>query len=468
VISISIRSIFFVGSLLLIPLAAGAQPAARGPLPLGSPFLGGVPTGVATRDPLQLSLQDAVLRALDHNLAAIAAEERSASASGARTHAFADLLPNLTASVSESRRTTNLEAFGFPLREDFPRVVGPFNVFDARLFVSQAIIDRRAANDARAAEHELTATRHEYRDARELVVLVAGNLYLQAVIANARAESARAQRDTADALHRQAQNLRQNGLVAGIDVVRAEVRLSTERQRATAAENEFQKAKLQLARAIGLPPGQPFVLTDTVPYSPAPVITLDVALERAYRERPDYLAALERVQAAEAARRSVAGELLPSVRLSADYGAIGLTAATSLPTFSVAGIVDVPLFEGGRVRGRIAQADSELRMRRAEAEDARAGIYYEVQTAFLDLQASEEELKTATRARELSDQQLTQSRDRFAAGVVSNIEVIQSQEAVALSSEQYIGALYRFNVAKTMLARAIGTIENAITTREAK
>ena len=103
-----------------------------------------------------------------------------------------------------------------------------------------------------------------------------------------------------------------------------------------------------------------------------------------------------------------------------------------------------------------------MRLRRAEADDAKAGIYYEVQTAFLDLRASEEELKTATRSRELADQQLTQSRDRFAAGVVSNIEVIQSQEAVALSSEQYIGALYRFNVAKTMLARAIGVIEDAI------
>jgi len=464
VISTNIRSIAFAGFLLLVPFSAHGQPRARGSLPDGSPFLGGIPTGTATSEPLQLSVQDAAQRALEHNLGLLTAEERTVGAAGARTRAFAELLPDVSATVSESRRKTNLEAFGFPvsLRTGFPSVVGPFNVFDARVFVSQAIIDLKASNDARAAGHELTATRYDYRDARELVVLVAGNLYLQALIANTRAESARAQRDTADALYSQAVNLRKSGLVAGIDVVRAEVRLSTERQRATASENEFQKAKLQLARAIGLPPGQPFVLTDTIPYNPAPVISLDDALERAYRQRPDYLALLERVQAAEAARRAVAGELLPSVRVTADYGAIGLTLPSSLPTFNLAGLVDVPLFEGGRVRGRIAQAESEVRLRRAEADDAKAGIYYEVQTAFLDLRASEEELKTATRSRELADQQLTQSRDRFAAGVVSNIEVIQSQEAVALASEQYIGALYRFNVAKTMLARAIGVIENAI------
>jgi outer membrane protein TolC len=462
VISTNIRSIAFAGALLLVPFSAHAQPRARGSLPDGSPFLGGIPTGTATSEPLQLSVQDVAQRALEHNLGLLTAEERTVGATGARTRAFAELLPDVSATVSETRRKTNLEAFGFPLREGFPRVVGPFNVFDARVFVSQAVIDLKASNDARAAGHELTATRYDYRDARELVVLVAGNLYLQALIANTRAESARAQRDTADALYSQAVNLRKSGLVAGIDVLRAEVRLSTERQRATASENEFQKAKLQLARAIGLPPGQPFVLTDTIRNNPVPEISLDDALERAYRQRPDYLALLERVQAAESARRAVAGELLPSVRVTADYGAIGLTLPSSLPTFNLAGLVEVPLFEGGRVRGRIAQAESEVRLRRAEADDAKAGIYYEVQTAFLDLRASEEELKTATRSRELADQQLTQSRDRFAAGVVSNIEVIQSQEAVALSSEQYIGALYRFNVAKTMLARAIGVIEDAI------
>jgi len=461
-INFNMRTLVLGACLLLVPLPLAAQTGSRPALPPASPFLGGIPTGTPTSEPLQLSLRDAVQRALEHNLGTIVAEERTASALGARTRAFGDLLPEVTGSVSEARKTTNLEAFGFPLLAGFPRVVGPFNLFDARIYASQAVIDLRASNDARAAEHELAATRHDSRDTRDLVALVAGNLYLQAIIANVRAESVRTQRDTADALYRQAANLRQSGLVAGIDVVRAEVRLATERQRSTAAENEFQKAKLQLARAIGLPPRQEFVLTDTVPYSPAPVITLEAALERAYRQRPDYLALVERVEAADAARRSVAGELLPSVRVSGDYGAIGLTATTALPTFNVAGTVNVPLFEGGRVRGRLAQAESELRLRRAEAESARAGIYYEVQTAFLDLQASEEELKTATRGRELADQQLTQSRDRFAAGVASNIEVIQAQEAVALSSEQYIGALFRFNVAKTMLARSVGAIEDAV------
>jgi outer membrane protein TolC len=185
-------------------------------------------------------------------------------------------------------------------------------------------------------------------------------------------------------------------------------------------------------------------------------MTLEQALEKAYRERPEYLAAQERVRAAELSLQAIRSERLPALRLNADYGTIGLEAASALPTFNLTAAVSVPIFEGGRVEGRAIRADAELKQRRAEVEDMRAEVYYDVRTAFLDLQATSEELQTTTRARELAAQQLTQSRDRFAAGVASNVEVIQAQEAVTLAAEQYIAALYGFNIAKALLARSVG------------
>jgi outer membrane protein TolC len=446
---------------VVLPAFSFAQ--ARSPaLPPDSPFGGGVPAGVVTAETVSLSVADVIKRALDHNLGVLLAEQGESRSAGTRTVALSDYLPHLSGTVSEARRKTNLEAFGFPLREEFPRIVGPFNVFDARVFLSQAVLDMSALNDLRAADHSLTAARHSYRSARDLVVLVAANLYLQVLATGARADTARAQLETATALHQQAISLREGGLVAGIDVVRAEVRLSTERQRVTAATNDYEKTKLQLARVIGLPAGQAFALSQDIPFVPVPDMTLEDALARAYRDRPDYLAALERVQAAEASRKAIVGEALPTLRVTADYGTIGLHWSTALPTFNVVGTLAVPIFEGGRVQGRLAEADAELRSRRAEADDARAEIYYDVRTAFLDLKATDEELQTATRAQELANLQLTQSRDRFAAGVASNIEVVQSQEVVAQASEQYIAALYGFNVAKAVLARSLGTAEDAV------
>jgi outer membrane protein TolC len=92
----------------------------------------------------------------------------------------------------------------------------------------------------------------------------------------------------------------------------------------------------------------------------------------------------------------------------------------------------------------------------------KASIYYEVRTAFLDLQATNSQLQVATRARDLASEQLTQTRDRFAAGVGSNIEVVQAQSAVAIANEQYISALYGYDLAKGALIRGIGTAEQTL------
>ena len=443
--------------LLALMLLAGQQTS-----PIPNPFLRGVPSGTATSDAFALSVADAITRALEHNLGILTSEQASEQARGARWVALSQLLPNISGRLSETRQKINLAVFGFPLPAGVPPVVGPLNVFDARLSLSQSVFDLSAINDARAAAHDAAAARYSYKSARDLVVLVAANMYLQALAASARADSARAQVDTAQALYRQAIDLKQNGLIAGIDVLRAQVQLNTEQQRATATQNDFEKAKLQLARVIGLPTGQAFTLSDQIPYAPGPDMTLEQALDRAYKGRPDYQAALERVQSAEASRAAAHAEALPSVRITADFGDIGLTPGDARGTFNITGALNVPIFQGGRVQGRVLEASAELRRRRAEADDLKGGIYYDVRTAFLDLQATGQQLDVATKNRELAAAQLTQARDRFAAGIVSNIEVIQAQEAVTLANEQYIAGLYSYNVSKAALARSFGAAEEAV------
>src|SRR5262245_3895920 len=223
-----------------------------------NPYLGSISTGTVTTEPLKLSVVDAVQRALKANFGLLLQQESETSAGAARMRALADLLPNVSGTLRESRQVINLEAYGFPAPDP---IVGPFNVFDARVGVSQPLLDMAALNDSRAASFRQQAAKYGIRSARDLVVLVAVNLYLETVAAGSRVESARAQQQTADALLTQARDLKTSGLVAGIDVLRAQVQLQTQRQRAIAAENDYEKRKLQLERAIGLPVGQPIVLT---------------------------------------------------------------------------------------------------------------------------------------------------------------------------------------------------------------
>lgn len=165
------------------------------------------------------------------------------------------------------------------------------------------------------------------------------------------------------------------------------------------------------------------------------------------------------MRAAELTRKAAAAEALPSLLLTGDYGFIGPNLGTSHQTFSATAGIKFPIFQGGKVRGDVLVADAVRQQRQAETDDLRGRIEYEVRTSFLDVQAAAQEVEVAQQAVKLADEALTQSRDRFAAGVTGNLEVVQAQQALATAHENIITALNAHNIAKLLLARALGVAE---------
>lgn len=107
------------------------------------------------------------------------------------------------------------------------------------------------------------------------------------------------------------------------------------------------------------------------------------------------------------------------------------------------------------------QANALLHQRESELKNLQNQIQYQVRTAFLDLKSSEDRVHVAKNTQDLAHEQLKEARDRFAAGVVNSLEVVQAQEAMATADENYISSLYQYNVAKASLARALGLAEAA-------
>jgi outer membrane protein TolC len=251
-------------------------------------------------------------------------------------------------------------------------------------------------------------------------------------------------------------------VIASIDELRAQVEFQTQQQRLISAENQLAIDKLTLGRVIGLPTGQQFRLTDTVPYAPLTGVTQQQALERAYGSRPDYLSAKSQVRAAELAREAASAENYPTVSVNTDFGDIGSpNFAHSHETFTFAATLNIPLFQGTRVRADKLQADSALRERKAELEDLRGKIDDQVRTAFLNLKSSSDLVTVAQSNIDLANRTLTQAQDRFSAGVTDNIEVVQAQESVASANQSYIASVYAYNQAKISLAQAMGIAEQS-------
>jgi outer membrane protein TolC len=429
----------------------------------GGPFFGSVPQGAATGEELPLSFAEAIARGLRYNLGPLLADQGARAARGARLVALSGLLPDIAAKATESSQQVSSAAFGFSgLLPGIPTIIGPFGLSDARGYVSQSILDLRAIRSFRAANENIKAADDSGLDARDVVVLAVTNLYLQAVAAASRVDAARAQEATAEAVYKQAVDFKQNGVVPAIDVLRSQVEMQAQQQRLIFFRNEFEKQKLSLARATGLPDGQPLRLTDAVPFAPMPPLALEEALSRALGARRDYQSAQASVRAAELTRQAAQAGRLPSLEFKGDYGTIGPSLANSHDTYTAAVTLNIPIFQGGRVRGEVLEADALLEQRRAQLADLRGRIAFEVRTAFLDLNAAGAQVQVARSADGLAQQQLMQAQDRFASGVTNNLEVIQAQEAVATANENYISSLYAYNMAKTALGRAIGGAEKTI------
>jgi outer membrane protein TolC len=430
-------------------------------------YAGSVPSP-AVPGVLELSLQGAIDRGLKQNLGELLASADIQAARGQKWQQLSALLPHVTATPYIDISQISLKEFGFSFRLppsfgfSFPSLVGPFSYFDARAYLTQNLFNWQAIQDARAATERLKSSGHTYRDARDLVVLAVGYNYLLCVADEARIETADAQVKTAQALYEQAKDQVEAGTSPAIDALRNQVELQTRQQQLIQARNDFAIQKLTLARAIGLAPGQQFDLTDKSLYQPFEGITVDEALKRAYDSRSDYEAAEATVRAAEYTLDAARAERYPSLSFNADYGVAGQHADQSHGVMDVRGTLNVPIFTGGATHGDILQAQSQLEQSREQLENLRGQVDADVRTALLNLQSSSDQVNVAKSNIDLAQQTLTQSRDRFAAGVTDSVEVVQSEEQVASANEQYISSLYNFNYAKIALARAMGAAEEGV------
>src|SRR6202048_571618 len=168
------------------------------------------------------------------------------------------------------------------------------------------------------------------------------------------------------------------------------------------------------------------------------------------------------VRAAEFSRKAAVAGYFPSLSFSADYGVGGKHPSTGKQVFDARGTLSIPIFKGGSVHGDVLQADARLEQSRERLDNLRAQIDSDVRAALLNLQSAADQVNVARSNIDLAEETLTQSRDRFSAGVTDTVEVVQSQEAVSSAHEQYISSLYSYNYAKISVVRAMGIAEQGV------
>jgi outer membrane protein TolC len=118
--------------------------------------------------------------------------------------------------------------------------------------------------------------------------------------------------------------------------------------------------------------------------------------------------------------------------------------------------LSVPVFEEFALRGQTEQAQAELDTARAQLSDKQAQVDADVRDALLDISAAQKQVEVAQSSMDLANEALKEAQQRYANGVSDNLAVSQAQQSVAQADNEYVASLYRHNVAKLSLARALG------------
>ncbi len=452
----------FCAALLGIVLvaSAGAQtatipaPVAPSP-PSASDFQGSVTKGVASPRPLDLSLDDAILRGLQANLGTILSGTQTAGSRAQRLSQLQSLLPAIDFTAKEAAMQTDLPAEGLRI-PGFPVIIGPFGYTDVRATLNWSLINVQSLRNYLAARHNFAASQLSAEDSRDMVVLTVGNAYLLVVADQTNVSSVEAQVATAKVSLDQAVANHQAGTSPLLDELRARVDYQSLQQQLIAAQDSLEKDKLALARAIGLPLAQKFNVTDEAPYAPFDDLNADALIQQARENRKDLGALVEQTAAAIQQRKAATAARLPAVSAEADYGDIGTTLAHSHGTVDATASLTVPVFDEFALRGLAQTAQAQLDTAQAQLSDKQAQIEADVRDALLDIASAQQQVQVARSSMELAAEALKEAQERYANGVSDNLAVSQAQQSVAQADSQYVVSLYRDNVAKLSLARALG------------
>ncbi len=416
-----------------------------------------------TPAPARLSFADAIRQATGSTqspppaveLAGLRTDESRARVTQARS----GLLPSISLGGSWANRTLNPKALGFSF-PGVPSLIGPFDVVDGRVQLQQTLFDFSNLKHVSAAKSQVTASVAEGSATMEASAQNVAIAYARAIRSVAVVAARQADSTLAAELVKLAIAQQQAGVSASIDVTRAKTQLAESAGRLILATSQLERNKIDLARTLGIDPSTSIELTDTLSEQlGAADVPADrnAAVTQAIAARPDLAAEVARGHAARTATSAISAERLPRLGVAADYGLSGNQFPDAISTRSVSVQVSLPVLDGWRREGRLAEQRAVAQESDVRVKDLRQQVAADVDRALLDLRSAAAQQMITRERLQLASEEVSQARQRFQAGVAGNIEVINAQEDLVRAREADIDARFGALAARISLAGSVGT-----------
>lgn len=415
-----------------------------------------VPEKPSPLPPLALSLRGALAAAVDNNPDVQLYRERVAAAEAQVRTQFGALLPNLESNVLQSRQVNFLGKLGLaPVRTD------PFSIFDARANGSQNLFSMSLIQKWRASRQSLQVAEFEAEGRKFDTMASVALSYMEGLKALGMVKMHESNQQIIGELLGMLKQRQKGGVATGLDVARLEAQMANEKQMAASSRYDFEHAKFNVLNLLNLPYETPVAFTDEFKADVSGYESSQIAVEEALAGRPEVQAQFNKVKASELTYSSITGERLPSLVAQGDFGWIGNRAKEAVETYSMALLLQIPIFDGGQREGRIAEARSNLRQEALRMRSVLNQVKMEVHDALAALAAAKEQVAIAQVGLQAATKELDLAKERFAViTTASYFEITNGLANIAKGKENLVNALFQLNASKTNLARSTGTLQS--------
>ena len=425
------------------------------------------PSEVKIDKVVPITLNQAIELALRNNQPLQTARLTLEKSRSALRAAQADLYPTLDGVVDFARtddaitkaQISNQKAVSHGLSN--PAVNSESNAFTGRVELNYNLYTGgRTSSQIRLAERQVRFDELQVEVTAEDTRFNATNDYYALQTADASVAINQARVEDANQTLRDAQLLEQAGLGTKFDVLQAEVQVANASQALTRSIADQRTARRKLAQTLNV--GQQIDLTaaDEIKAAGSWSYSLDDTIVLAYKNRGELEQKLVQAEINEQQRQIALAAIKPQVQLFANYNLYdNFNDQAPLQTgYTVGTRLTWTFFDGGKAQAQAEQANRDIDINQTAFSQQRDEIRFNVEKAYNDLIANQQNIKTTQQAVITATESLRLARLRFQAGVGTQTDVIQSQTALTTARGDYLRAITDYNTALNSLQRQVSNL----------
>jgi len=415
-----------------------------------------------------IDLAQAVEIALENNPEIAASRWDIDTASARRDLALGEALPSFHAVGGYSH--TMLPQRLVPVVSPADPGVGTRDIFSGDLVLSMPLFTGgRILSQIKAAVLVESATQHQLARTREELVFNVSSVFFSILAQQHVLESVESSKQTLERHVQRVSDMMEQGRAAKVDLLRTEVRLADLTQQESREKGTLAIQHRVLVNLMGMEgrENELQIQGQLELEQQANEINAQAGFAQALSNRDDYLAARALLEAQARHLDAARAGWWPTVSFQGSYGgrwAVNPTtqpagASTSEEVGQIGVVMDIPIFDGGRIDARIREERSKLSAAMERLRKFQLQIRLDVETAMVNVKTSRHRVKSTEAAIQQAEESLRIEREKYGLGKGAIVDVLDAQSALLDTQTNYYRALADYNVALAQLKLATGEAE---------